>query len=44
MSKDSSYKYYQDSKERLQTKVCERYQRFFKEEEEKKMTKWLETM
>ena len=35
MSKDSSYKYYQDSKERLQTKACERYQRLFKEEEEK---------
>ena len=36
MSKDSSYKDYQVNKGRLQTKACERYQRLFKEEEEKK--------
>ena len=35
MSKDSSYKDYQDNKGRLQTKACERYQRLFKEEEKK---------
>ena len=36
MSKDSSAKYYQNNKERLQKKVCERYPSFSKEEKEKK--------
>ena len=36
MSKDSSAKYYEDNKERLQKKARERYQSFSKEEKEKK--------
>ena len=36
MSKDSSAKYYQNKKERLQKKACERYQNFSKVEKEKK--------
>ena len=36
MSKDSSAKYYQNNKERLPKKACERYQSLSKEEEEKK--------
>ena len=35
MSKDSSAKYYQNNKERLQKKVCERYPSFSKEEKKK---------
>ena len=35
MSKDSSAKYYQDNKERLQKKARERYQSLSKEEKEK---------
>ena len=35
MSKDSSAKYYEDNKERLQKKARERYQSFSKEEKEK---------
>ena len=36
MSKDSSTKYYQNNKERLQQKVLERYQSLSKEEKENK--------
>ena len=36
MSKDSSAKYYQNNKERLQKKSCERYQSLSKEEKEKR--------
>ena len=36
MSKNSSSKYYQDNKERLQGKACEKYQNLSKEEKEKK--------
>ena len=36
MSKDSSAKYYEDNKERLQNKARERYQSVSKEEKEKK--------
>ena len=36
ISKDLSSKYYQDNKERLQKKVCERYQTLSKEGKEKK--------
>ena len=36
MSKNFSVKYYQENKERLQKKICERYQNLFKEEKEKK--------
>ena len=36
MSKNSSSKYYQDNKERLQRKACEKYQNLSKEEKEKK--------
>ena len=36
MSKDSSAKYYQNKKERLHKKACERYQSLSKEEKEKK--------
>ena len=36
MPKDSCAKYYQNNKERLQKKVCERYQSLSKEEKEKK--------
>ena len=35
MSKDSSPKYYQENKDRLQTKACERYQNLSKEVKEK---------
>ena len=35
MSKDSSAKYYEDNKERLQKKARQRYQSFSKEEKEK---------
>ena len=35
ISKDSSAKYYQDNKERVQKKAWERYQSFSKEEKEK---------
>ena len=34
MFKDSSAKYYQNNKERLQKKACERYQSLSKEEKE----------
>ena len=34
MSKNSSAKYYQDDKERLQKKACERHQNLSKEEKE----------
>ena len=33
MSKDSSAKYYQNNKERLRKKACERYESFSKEKE-----------
>ena len=36
MPKDSCAKYYQNNKERLQKKVCERYQSLSKEEKGKK--------
>ena len=36
MSKDSSAKYYQNNKKRLQKKVCERYQSLSEEEKEKR--------
>ena len=36
MSKNSSAKYYQESKERLQKEGCEKYQNLSKEEKEKK--------
>ena len=36
MSQDVSRKYYQNNKERLQRKACERYQSLSKEEKEKK--------
>ena len=36
MSKTLSVKYYQENKERLQKKVCERYQNLSKEEKQKK--------
>ena len=36
MFKDSSAKYYQNNKERLQKKACKRYQSLSKEEKEKK--------
>ena len=36
MSKNSSPIYYQNNKERLQKKVCERYESTSKEEKEKK--------
>ena len=36
MSKDSSAKYNQDNKERLQSKACERHQSLSKQEKEKK--------
>ena len=36
MSKDSSFNYYQDNKERQQKKACERYQSLSKEDKEKK--------
>ena len=36
MSKDSSAKYYEDNKEKLQKKALERYQSLSKEEKEKK--------
>ena len=36
MSKNSSAKYYQENKERLQKKACERYQSLFKEEKRNK--------
>ena len=35
MSKNLSGKYYQENKERLQKKACERYQNLSKEEKEK---------
>ena len=38
MSKNLSAKYYQENKERLQKKACERYQNFSKEENKKKAT------
>ena len=41
MSKDSSAKYYQNNKERLQKN--NRYQGLSKEEKEKKATIWLQT-
>ena len=37
MSKTSSAKYYQEGKERLQKRACERYQNFSKKEKEKKL-------
>ena len=37
MSKDSPAKYYQDIKERLQKKACERYQSLSKKENVTKM-------
>ena len=36
MSKNSSAEYYQENKERLPTKACERYEDLSKEEKEKK--------
>ena len=36
MSNNSSAHYHQENKERLQKKACERYQKFSKEEKEKK--------
>ena len=36
MSKTLLVKYYQENKERLQIKACERYQNILKEEKEKK--------
>ena len=36
MSKNSSAKYYQSKKEKLQRKACERYQSLSKEKKEKK--------
>ena len=41
MSKDSSAKYYQNNKERIQKKAYERYQSLSTEEKEKKATIWL---
>ena len=38
MSKNLSAKYYQENKERLQTKDCERYENLSKKEKEKKAT------
>ena len=40
MSKDSSVKYYQNNKERLQKKFREKYQSLFEQEKEKKRTIW----
>ena len=40
-SKDSSVKFYQNNKERLQRKACERYQSLSKEEKEKRAAIWL---
>ena len=40
MSKNFSAKYYQENKERLQKKACERYQNHSKEKKEKKATIW----
>ena len=40
MSKNLSGKYYQENKERLQKKACERYKNLSKEKE-KKATIWL---
>ena len=40
MPKDSSAKYYQNNKERLQSKARERYQSLSKEEKEKKTKIW----
>ena len=37
MSKTLSAKYYQEDKERLQKRACERYQNFSKKEKEKKL-------
>ena len=36
MSKNLSTKYYQENRERLKKKACERYQNLSKEEKEKK--------
>ena len=44
MSKDSSVKFYQNNKERLQRKACERYQSLSKEEKEKRAAIWLWTI
>ena len=38
MSNNSAAKYYQNNKERLQKKACERYQSLSKERKEKKVT------
>ena len=40
MSKDSSVKYYQNNKKRLQQKACEIYQSLSNAEKEKKATIW----
>ena len=40
MSKDSSTKYYEENKERLQKKICERNQSLSKEKKRKKATIW----
>ena len=40
MSKNLSAKYYQENKEILQKKACERYQNLSKEEKEKKAKIW----
>ena len=37
MSKKLSAKFYQENKERLQTKACERYQNLSKDEKENKL-------
>ena len=40
MSKNVSAKYYQENKERLQKKACQRYQNLSKKGKEKKATIW----
>ena len=40
MSKNLSAKYFEENKESLQRKACERYQNLFKEEKEKNATIW----
>ena len=41
MPKNLTAKYYQENKERLQIKACERYQNISKEEKGKKAAIWL---
>ena len=40
MSNNLSAEYYQDNKEKLQKKVCERYQSFSKKDKKKKSRIW----